>query len=236
MEGVKVEIYSDVVCPWCSIGKARFEKALQLLPAEVRDEITYVWKPYQLDPTAPSAPTPVIDGYARKFGGPERARQIIDNVTGMAAAEGIIFNMDIGQRANTLDAHRLIWMALEDHGAATQDALNTELFDAYFRQGRNVADPATLVDIAVGVGMDRDRVTADLAGSRGRKEVLQELRAATEMGITAVPTFVINGEWSIPGAQEPETFVRVFERLRAKQAEREALAAGEACAVDDPNC
>ena len=233
---MKGEIYSDVVCPWCYIGKVRFEKALQLLPADVRNSITYEWKPYQLDPSAPLTPSPVIDGYARKFGGPEKARQIIDHVTKTAAADGITFNMEIGQRANTLDSHRLLWMALEDHDAKTQDALKQKLLDAYFTQGRNVADQATLVDIAAEVGMDRDRVTADLADSRGRKETLQELKEGMDMGITAVPTFVIDGEWSIPGAQDPETFLRVFERLAAKQAERAALESGEACAVDDPNC
>lgn len=233
---MKVEIYSDVICPWCSIGKARFEKALTLLPAETREKLTYVWKPYQLDPTAPSTPTPVIEGYARKFGGHDRARQIIDTVTEAAAGEGITFNMEIGKRANTLDAHRLIWMALEDHGPAIQDVVNAKLFDAYFREGRNVAELETLVAIAGDAGMDAERVAADLAGSRGRKEVLHELAEAANMGITAVPTFVIDGEWSIPGAQDPETFVRVFERLAAKQAEREALASGTACAVDDPDC
>ncbi len=233
---MNVEIYSDVVCPWCSIGKARFEKALDQLPAAVRDNITYVWKPYQLDPTAPTTPSPVIEGYARKFGGMERAREIIETVTNTAAADGITFNMDIAQRANTLDAHRLLWMALKDHDAGTQDALNSKLFDAYFREGRNIADEPTLVDIATEVGMDRDRVTTDLAKGRGRAEVQEELNEATQMGISAVPTFVINGEWSIPGAQEPETFVRVFERLLAKQAEIDAVAAGEACSVDDPNC
>ena len=233
---MKVEIYSDVVCPWCSIGKARFEKALALLPPDVRSDITYEWKPYQLDPTAPTTPSPVIDGYARKFGGPEKARQIIDHVTTTAAADGITFHMDIAQRANTLDAHRLLWMALTDHGAATQHVLKEKLLHAYFAQGRNVADHATLADIAAEAGMHRERVAADIAGSRGRTEVLQELKEAADMGITAVPTFVINGEWSIPGAQDPETFVRVFERLLAKQAERDELAAGEACAIDNLNC
>jgi predicted DsbA family dithiol-disulfide isomerase len=233
---MKVEIYSDVVCPWCSIGKARFEKALAMLPADVRNSITYEWKPYQLDPTAPVTPMPVLDGYARKFGGPEKAREIINHVTRTAAADGITFNMEIGQRANTLDAHRLLWMALQDHGAEVQDTVNEKLFDAYFREGRNVADVHTLVEIAAASGMDRDRVAGDLAGARGRKEVLQELAVAANMGITAVPTFVVDGEWSIPGAQDPETFVRVFERLVAKQAEREAPAAADACDVGDPNC
>lgn len=233
---MKVAIYSDVVCPWCSIGKARFEKALAQLPGEVRNAISYEWRPYQLDPTAPATPTPVIDGYARKFGGPERAREIIDHVTRTAAADGITFNMDIAQRANTLDAHRLLWMALEDHGASTQDAVNQKLFAAYFEEGRNIADQVTLVAIAEGAGMDADRVAADLTGSRGRGEVLQELKEAADMGITAVPTFVIDGEWSIPGAQEPETFLRVFERLMARQTERDALASGAACAADDPDC
>ena len=236
VDTMKVEIYSDVVCPWCYIGKVRFEKALLQLPADKRAKITYEWKPYQLDPSAPSTPSPVIDGYARKFGGPAKAIEIINHVTKTAAADGITFNMEIGQRANTIDAHRLLWMAIHDHDATLQDALKQKLLEAYFTEGRDVADHATLVEIAAGVGMDRDRVSADLAGTRGLAETRDEIRDGIEMGISAVPTFVIDGQWSIPGAQDPETFLRVFERLAEKEVERAALESGDACAVDDPNC
>src|SRR5215207_5970885 len=107
--GVLVEIYSDVVCPWCYIGKRRFEKALAGF--DRADEVKVVWKPYQLDPTAPPTPTPVREAYARKFGGPDAASQIIDRVTAAAAGEGLEFLLDRALRANTFDAHRLMWWA-----------------------------------------------------------------------------------------------------------------------------
>lgn len=239
-----VEIYSDVVCPWCSIGKARFEKALAQFPD--RDMFQVIWRPYQLDPNAPLSPTPAIDGYARKFGGPERARQIIDTVTEAAAGEGIEFHMDIAMRANTFDAHRLIGHALRSRGNVVQGDVKNRLLSAYFSEGRNIADPDVLADIAEDAGFDREEVLAFLESPQGVNETREELVQATEMGITAVPTFIFNGQWSVPGAQDTEVFLRVFERLAKAEADaREAAQtqpqsdpslSGEACAIDDPNC
>ncbi len=206
---VSVEIWSDVVCPWCYIGKRRFEKAVAMLADEVDIEIVY--RAYQLDPTAsPGTATPVVEGYARKFGGPERAAQIIDHVSTVAAEEGLDFRMDRALRANTLLAHRLLWLA-----AATghQLALEERLLKAYFTDGLDIGDTDVLSACATEVGMPGDRVRAFLDSDDGLAEVRAELAFAAEAEITAVPTFVIDGRWSIPGAQDPETFVNVIHRL-----------------------
>jgi predicted DsbA family dithiol-disulfide isomerase len=227
-------MYSDVVCPWCSIGKVRYENALAQLPAEDRARISTIVRPYQLDPTAPAIPVPVMEGYAKKFGGPERAAEIIDHVTKTAADEGITFRMDRAQRANTFDAHRLLWLALRDHGPQVQGALKTRLMQAYFHDGLNIADHAILEQCAAEVGVTD--AAEFLASERGVAETNAELAAAGELGISAVPTFVINEQWSIPGAQDTDTFVRVLTKLLAAEKETKtsmpSVGDGETCVVD----
>ena len=232
--GVLVEIYSDVVCPWCAIGKARFEKALAQFPD--RDQVEVVWRAFQLDPTAPATPTPVIDGYARKFGGPAKARQIIDTVTAAAAGEGIEFHMDIALRANTFDAHRLLWFVLEHHGRERQGDMKARLLSAYFTDGLNVADRGVLATLASDVGLDRSAVEAFLDSADGIAEVRHELDGAYERGVSAVPTFVFDGAWAVPGAQDPDVFLRVFDRLQTRAREAAASGSGDSCTVDSLNC
>jgi predicted DsbA family dithiol-disulfide isomerase len=206
---VTVEIWSDVVCPWCYIGKRRFETAAERLRDEVQLEV--VFRPYQLDPTAsPGTASPVREAYAKKFGGPERADQILAQVTSVAASEGIEFHMEKALRANTLLAHRLLWLA---EATGHQYALKERLLQAYFVDGVDVGDPDALAECAADVGMPADRVRAFLDSEDGTAEVAAQLAFAAEAEISAVPTFVIDGKWAIPGAQDPDTFVKVIQRL-----------------------
>ena len=210
---VDVEIWSDVVCPWCYIGKRRFEAALAELADEV--DVDIVFRPYQLDPTAsPGKAGPVIEAYAKKFGGRERAQEIIDHVTAVAADSGIQFRMDRALRANTLLAHRLLWLA---QGTGHQIALKERLLQAYFIDGLDTGDPDVLATCAAEVWLDHDRVRAFLDSDDGVAEVRAELRTAAEMEITAVPTFVFDGKWMVPGAQDSDTFVQVLRRVIAKR-------------------
>ncbi len=210
---VSVEIWSDVVCPWCYIGKRRFEKAIVQLEGEAQIEVVY--RAYQLDPTAsPGTATPVVEAYAKKFGGPERAEQILEQLTTVAAAEGLDFHMDRALRANTLLAHRLLWLA---EGTGHQGALKERLLQAYFVDGLNIGDPDVLADCAAEIGMPRAGVRSFLDSDDGVAEVQQQLQFAAQAEITAVPTYVIDGRWSVPGAQEPDTFVSVIRRLLAKR-------------------
>lgn len=211
---MNVEIWSDVVCPWCYIGKRRFETAVELLKDEA--DIEVVFRPYQLDPTAsPGKSAPVKEAYAKKFGGPERAEQIIGHVTAVAAQEGLDFHMEKALRANTLLAHRLLWLA---EATGHQYALKERLLQAYFVDGLDVGDPDVLADCAAEVGMARDGALAFLRSDDGVDEVRAQLAFAAEAEITAVPTFVIDGRWAVPGAQDPDTFVTVVRRLLAKRA------------------
>lgn len=208
-----------MVCPWCYIGKRKFASGLAQVETELTDagvdvdfEVSY--HPYQLDPTAsPGAAGPVIDAYAKKFGGPERAAAIIANVSERAAEVGLDFRMDRALRANTLLAHRVIWLAAEADSPVAQDVVKERLLKAYFHDGLNIGDPDVLADCAAEVGFDRDEVYEFLSSERGTNEVRAELEVASDNGITAVPTYVVNGRWAIPGAQEPETFAQVLRKM-----------------------
>ena len=214
-----VEVWSDVVCPWCYIGKRRFEEALRRLAVdpEFDQEIEIVYRPYQLDPNAPPGTAmPVTEVYARKFGGPEAAEQIIGHVSGIAAEEGLDFHLERAVRANTRDAHRLLWWARETGPAGAQDALKERLLQAYFTDGENVGDPDVLARCAADVGLDGEAARRVLDDDTGAAELTESLAFAAEAEITAVPTYVIDGRWSIPGAQDPDTFVQVLTRLAAR--------------------
>lgn len=220
---ISVEVWSDVVCPWCYIGKRRFEAGLAQVRDELRDEhgveVEVRYRPYQLDPAAPpGVATPVREAYARKFGGDERAAQIIAHVTGIAADAGLRFDMDRALRANTLLAHRLLWLAEQPGSPAAQADVKERLLRAYFVEGLHVGDPDVLADCAAEVGFDRDETALFLASDRGAAEVAEMLHAAHDHGITAVPTYVFNGSWAVPGAQEPETFAQVLRRMAQKTA------------------
>jgi len=201
---------------------------VQALREEI--DVNVVYRPYQLDPRAsPGSATPVIEAYARKFGGPERAAQIIEHVTAVAAADGIEFHMDRALRANTLLAHRLLWLA---EPTGKQVALKERLLRAYFTDGEDVGDPDVLAACAGDVGLDEERVRQFLDSDDGVLEVREQLDDAFEMGITAVPTFVFNGAWSVPGAQDPDTFVQVMRRLAARQAENAPQPSDDSSSVD----
>jgi predicted DsbA family dithiol-disulfide isomerase len=215
---MRIEIFSDVICPWCFIGKRRFETAISRLRDRGVDvQVDYMFRPFQLDPTAPTdSPTPAKDAYAKKFGGPERATEILDHVTSVAAQDNITFNMDFAVRANTFLAHRLLSYALKQHGAAVQIPLKERIMDAYFTDGKNIGDIDVLADCAESAGIDRIEAHTFLSGDELVDEVRSEIAEAAEYGVTAVPTFIINGQWSVPGAQDVEMFERIIERILEK--------------------
>ena len=216
---MRVEIFSDVVCPWCYIGKARFDRAVANLKAKgLAIDVEVVYSPYQLDPTAPiGVATPVLEAYSKKFGGPEKAQAILDHVTAIAAQEGITFNMDIALRANTLPSHRLLAHALAKYGPEVQAALKQNIMIAYFTDGKDISSNKVLVGCAVSAGMDGDEANIVLTENLFAQEVASQISDATSNGITAVPTYVINDQWSVPGAQDTEMFERVLVRLAEKQ-------------------
>ncbi len=215
---INIDIWSDVVCPWCYIGKRKFESALSNLGDEISVNVTY--RAYQLDPTAsPGKTEPVRGVYERKFGGPQQADKIIAHVSSVAAEAGLEFRMDEAQRANTLLAHRLIWKAGQPDSPIAQSEVKELLLASYFTNGKNIGDPDELAILMETLGADRSETIRFLESGEGEQEVKSELLGASQLGITAVPTYVVEGQWSIPGAQEAETFERVLRRLADRMQE-----------------
>lgn len=210
---MRLEIFSDVVCPWCYIGKRRFDRAVaNLATAGINLILEVNYRPFQLDPTAPlGAPSPVRDAYAKKFGSPERADEILRHVTTVAATEGINFKMDIAVRANTSLAHRLI--ALAQTTELDHTKLKESLMIAYFCEGRDISNIDTLIDIGEAFGLDHAQVSEMLSSEQSSQQFNADLLRANELGVTAVPTYVFNEQWSVPGAQDSETFERVLKKL-----------------------
>ena len=210
---MRLEIFSDVVCPWCYIGKRRFDRAVaNLATAGINLILEVNYRPFQLDPTAPlGAPSPVRDAYAKKFGSPERADEILRHVTTVAATEGINFKIDIAVRANTSLAHRLI--ALAQTTELDHTKLKESLMIAYFCEGRDISNIDTLIDIGEAFGLDHAQVSEMLNSEQSSQQLDADLSRASELSVTAVPTYVFNEQWSVPGAQDSETFERVLKKL-----------------------
>lgn len=211
-----VEIWSDVVCPWCFIGKRRWETGLEAFEEshpEVEVEVSY--RAFQLDASAPVGQSqPVVEAYEKKFGGPAQAKQIIDRVTEEAANEGLEFRMDIALRSNTADAHRLLVLA-ENEGVQLE--LKERLMQAYFSEGEDIGSIETLIRMATDIGLDSETSRAWLHGDGGRVEVAEQLIFAADSGIHSVPTFVIDRSIGVPGAQPAEVFTEILERAVAQQ-------------------
>jgi predicted DsbA family dithiol-disulfide isomerase len=210
-----VEIFSDVVCPWCSIGKRRFEAALERF--EHADEIDVVWRAYELDPEAPAVREgDYLDRLARKYGmSRQQAASAQERLTQSAAAEGLDFHFERARPGNTFDAHRLLHYA-RDAGPGLQDVLKERLFLAYFTEGAPIGDAETLVRLAGEAGLDPAQAAEIVAGERYTEEVRADEREAMELGVTGVPFFVVDGKFGIPGAQDADTILNVLERAWAK--------------------
>ncbi|GAA1415715.1 DsbA family oxidoreductase [Kitasatospora putterlickiae] len=228
---MKVEIYSDIACPWCYIGKRRFEQALDGFAGKENVEVVY--RPYQLVPDAPATASPHRAWLAERYGPQSVAMDA--HVAELGRTVGIGYDFDAALHANTFLGHRLLHLAETEYGAQAQGRLKEALLKAHFTDGVDVGDRTALTEVAVGAGLDRDRVAAYLAGDEGAAEVRAQLAEARELGITAVPTFVFEGKWAVQGGQEAETFRRVLEQVATEIGERrpapvQVAPAGEACA------
>ncbi len=216
---VEIDVVSDVMCPWCYVGKKRLEKALELIPQDIDVKIN--WRPFQLDPTIPAEGRDRKKYLSDKFGTPEQVAEKYDPIRQAGKDENIPFNFDeIEVSPNTLNAHRLLRWAGETD---LQDAMSERLFVAYFIEAANLTDNAVLVDLAVEVGLERDVVQRLLAGDADLKEVKQEMLQYQQMGVRSVPTMIIGQKYAISGAQAPETIVQVItgvvEERKAAQAQ-----------------
>lgn len=236
-----VEIWSDVVCPWCYIGKRQFEAALAVFPH--RDEVSVEWRSFELDPNAPTRrQLSTKEQLAKKYGMTEdQAQAATDRVTGVATEVGLDFRWDVAKSGNTFDAHRLIHLAAtQGLGGAAKEALMA----AYFTHGVPIGERSALEQVAKEVGLDADEVRAALDEGAFADEVRVDEQLAGELGISAVPFFVIDRAIGVPGAQTPDVLLSALEQAWSKAHPRSRVAgtddgrdvrgSGEACS--DGSC
>lgn len=213
---MKIEIWSDVVCPWCYVGKRRLESALAGF--EHADEVEVVYRSFELDPTAPVHGHELSTGViAKKYGRSEaEMRQMQQQLMDLAAEEGLGFRLFDTVHTNTVDAHRLLHLALETGGPALQRDLKEALLSAYFEGAENVGDHDVLTKIAVGAGLDEARAREVLAGHEYADAVAADVAQARAYGATGVPFFVIDSRYGVSGAQPAATFSQVLEQAWAE--------------------
>ena len=209
---ITLDVVSDVMCPWCYIGKRRLEKALELagnIDVEVR------WRPFQLDGTIPENGMSRTEYLSNKFGGEERAKQVYSQIEEAGEAEELPFAFDLIEKSpNTLNAHRLIrWSQTTDH----QNALVEILFRMFFIDGADIGDKEILANAAEEAGMDRDVVERLFDGDNDVKEVKAEIAHAQQIGVTGVPCFIIDEKYAVMGAQQPETLAQALEQALAER-------------------
>jgi predicted DsbA family dithiol-disulfide isomerase len=204
-----ISIVSDAICPWCYVGKRRFEKALALLGPDFRARVT--WRPFELNPDMPKEGIPRNEYRMRKFGSLEYSQQLDAQVAAGGAQEGIEFRHDRMLRTpNSFNAHRLIWLAGRE---GVQYALVEILFRAYFTDGRDVGDFDTLAELAAEAGMDPARVRTFLEGQEGADDVRRDEAVAQPAGISGVPAFIANGYLLFSGAQRPDAIAQVLRKV-----------------------
>jgi predicted DsbA family dithiol-disulfide isomerase len=211
---VDVEIWSDVACPWCYVGKRRFEAALARF--EHRDEVRVSWRSFELDREAPrEREGDRAERLAEKYGMTvEQARAAERRLTAVAAEEGLDFRFDVARAGSTFDAHRIVHLAGE-HGL--EDAMKERLLRGYFTEGELMADHDTLTRMAVEVGLDEREARDTLAGDRFAEQVREDERTAGALGIGAVPTFVVERKLGVSGAQSPDALLDLLRKGWAKR-------------------
>ncbi len=218
---MQVEIWSDVVCPWCYIGKRRFETALEKF--EHADAVDVVWRSFELDPSAPTdGELDLVTRLANKYGvSRAQAEAMNQRVTDLAAAEGLEYRLDIARPGRTFDAHRLLHLAADRD---RQDQVKEAMLAAYQTQGEPIADHAALTRVAVAAGLEEGEVREVLAGDRYADGVRHDEREARQLGISGVPFFVIDRRFGVSGAQSSELLLGAREQAWAERNPLEMVA------------
>jgi predicted DsbA family dithiol-disulfide isomerase len=224
---IKIDVVSDVVCPWCYIGKRRLEKAIDKLKNEYEFEIQY--HPFELNPNVPAEGFDQKTYLIKKFGSESRYDELIENVTNVAAEEGLKFDYSKQSKSpNTLDLHRVIWLAWKE---GKQFKTVEAFFHAYFEKGIDLSQPENIIAVAKEGGLDEIKVRTLLDNNEGIEEVKSEQLHNREIGVTGVPFYIINNKYAVSGAQPAALFIKAFKDISS-----EFSVEGNACDVDGGNC
>ena len=227
---MRVEIWSDVVCPWCYVGKRRFEQALAAFPH--RDEVQVHWRSFELDASAPAERTgDYATNLATKYGVPvAEGQEMVDTMTATAAQDGLELHFETARPGSTFDAHRLLHLAAE---RGVQDDVKERLLRATFTEGEPIGDAATLVRLTAEAGLDPDEARAVLESDRYAADVRGDEQQAQAYGITGVPFFVVDGRYGVSGAQPADALLEVLSRAWAERSPLQMVSAGGS---DAPGC
>ena len=236
---VQIEIWSDIACPWCYLGKRRFAAALATFPH--RDRVEVQWRAYELSPDTPTGPgIPLAPALAQRKGlTVEQTTEMFAHVTKVAAGEGLTYDFDRALAVNTFDAHRLVRLAQERGGASLADSTLEALYAGYFTDGADLGDPQTLVELAAkagfaAAGLGNDDVRALLAGAEAADHVLHDEAEARALGVTGVPFFVADRQIAVSGAQPVAVFNQLLET--AWQQANPLVTLGDGAACTDDSC
>lgn len=210
---MRIDVWSDVICPWCYLGHRRLQRAIEQLGWQ--DDVEVRFHAFLLDPRATAEPQDLRRSLEAKYG-PGAFDGMTQRLTALGVPEGIDYRFDTAVRVTTLEAHRLILWAWDQGGQASQQALVERLFLAYFSEGANIADHETLVRLVDEAGLDADAAAEVLAGTAYAEQLAEDLVQAQERELTGVPAFLIEEQVLIPGAQDVETFVNVLQRTRQR--------------------
>ena len=231
---MKVQIWSDVMCPFCYIGKRRFEQALQQFDGKADIEVE--WKSFQLNPTLKTDPSLSVTQYLADIKGwtIDHARQMNDHVTQMAAEAGLTYHMEKAVVANSFDAHRFAHLA-KQHGKG--DEAEEALFNAYFTQGKNIADHAVLTELGEELGLDKTLVEQTLSTDEYTADVNTDIAQAQRYGISGVPFFVMDNKYGVSGAQAEAVFLQTLEKAHGEWASENQptklnVIEGDSCGID----
>lgn len=229
---MEINIWSDVRCPFCYIGKKNFEKALEQFPQ--KDEIKVVWKSFELDPSLKTQPeTNTVDYFVQSKGvSREQATQMLSHATNMAREVGLTFDFDKAVLANSFNAHRLIQMAKSKN---LGDEIEEALFKAHFTDGVNIDDTESLIKIGVSIGMDQEEVRKVMESETFDYEVRQDQLDARNIGVQGVPFFVFNNKYAVSGAQPPAAFLETIEKAFAEYKKDNPgliISKGDSCSTD----
>jgi predicted DsbA family dithiol-disulfide isomerase len=228
---LELEVWSDIACPWCYVGKRRLESALKRFPHAA--EVQLVWRSFELDPSAPrERPRDVshVEFIARKYGMPvAQAQKSTDHLVSLARAEGLSFDFARIRSGNTFDAHRLVHLGRE---RGVQDAVKERLLKAYFEQGELMSDHGTLVRLGTEAGLKAEEVTDLLAGDTFAAAVRADETQARELGISGVPCFVFDRQFGVSGAQSSDVVLSALERAWAERKVLPKFAEGAVCGPD----
>jgi predicted DsbA family dithiol-disulfide isomerase len=229
MAEMRIDVWSDIACPWCYVGKRRLERALREFPHDVK----VVWHSFELDPSAPKERDPTVshvERIAKKYGmSVEQARKNSEGLIDTARGEGLAFDFDNIRSGNTFDAHRLVHFA---HTRGRQDAVKERLLKAYLEQGALMSDHPTLIGVAAEVGLDEGEAKEMLASDQYAAEVRADEAEAQALGIHGVPFFVLDRRLAVSGAQSPQILLSALHQAWAEREGPHELAEGAVCGPD----